>query len=446
MLAIGVAHFTHAERFLPAMPPWLWPSQHLFLIHLSGVFEIAGGLGLLAPATAPWGQLRRAAAWGLLALYVAVFPANIHMAVHPELFPDLAPWALWARLPFQLVFLAWAFRYTRAQPGRSNRQETLPLAQAANRGILDGAETFHPDDIDKHSTRVDRWATMSTSAAPTLDRVQDTAAWAAASRAVESSRADALFHDRLAGRFVGTDKEALLELCELVGGTWPVVARTVLIDRLVMDAVEEGVDAVLNLAAGYDTRPYRLVLPRSLVWVDVDHTDVIATRARMVDGENTSCAVERRAVDLADDVARSAFFAEMKERFRRLVVITEGLLYYLPADGALALGRELHALRPHRWIFDLHNAAVGEMIQKRSGGALRGTATMQFAPSEGAAVFEPLGWRIRSVSSSVRAAAGLGRLSWPMALLARLPAPKYGKPGWPWAGVCAAEVARPGCP
>jgi methyltransferase (TIGR00027 family) len=287
---------------------------------------------------------------------------------------------------------------------------------------------------------------MRTSAAPTLDRVQDTAAWAAASRAVESSREDALFHDGLAGRFIGANQDALLALCELAGGTWPVVARTVLIDRLLVDAVDEGADAVLNLAAGYDTRPYRLVFPRSLVWIDVDHADVIATRARVLEGENSSCEVERRVVDLADDAARSALFGEMKARFRRIVALTEGLLYYLPDEAALGLARALHALRPHRWIFDLHNAAVNERIRAKSGGALRGTATMQFAPAEGAAVFEPLGWQIRSVRSSVRAAAGLGRLSLPMALLARLPAPKYGNPGWPWAGVCAAEVARSGAP
>ena len=116
MLGIGVAHFTHAARFVPAMPPWLWPSHHLFLVHLSGVFEIAGGLGLLLPAIAPWANVRRAAAFGLMALYVAVFPANVQMALTPEAFPQAPAWALWARLPFQLLFLAWAWRYTRPVP------------------------------------------------------------------------------------------------------------------------------------------------------------------------------------------------------------------------------------------------------------------------------------------------------------------------------------------
>lgn len=114
MVGIGIAHFTHAQRFVPAMPPWLWPSQHLFLVHLSGVFEIAGGVGLLLPEREPWGRLRRATAFGLMALYVAVFPANVHMALTPEAFPQVPPWGLWARLPFQVMFLAWAFRYTRA--------------------------------------------------------------------------------------------------------------------------------------------------------------------------------------------------------------------------------------------------------------------------------------------------------------------------------------------
>jgi methyltransferase (TIGR00027 family) len=273
-----------------------------------------------------------------------------------------------------------------------------------------------------------------------LDRVQDTARWAAAARADESARDDALFHDRFARDFVGQDMNAMLELCRRIGGTWPIVARTVLIDRLLVEATARGADAVLNLAAGFDTRPYRLVLPRALVWIDVDHADVIEERTSRLERENASCAVEQRSLDLSDDSARGALFAEVGERFQRLIVLTEGLLYYLEDQAALGLASELHALRPECWIFDLHNEAVRKMIRKRSGDALRGTAEMRFTPPEGARVFEPLGWKIRSVSSSAKTAGSLGRLPFMMSLLVRLPSPTYGKPGWPWAGVCAAQV------
>ena len=112
MLAMGVLHFTHASTFSSVVPDYL-PAP-LLLVHLSGVCEIALGLGLLFEPT------RVLAAWGLFALYIAVFPANVHMALHPDLpiagIPTglrLSPLALWLRLPVQLVFLYWAYRYTR---------------------------------------------------------------------------------------------------------------------------------------------------------------------------------------------------------------------------------------------------------------------------------------------------------------------------------------------
>lgn len=101
----GVSHFTNPAFFVAIMPPYL--PAHLELVYLSGVFEILGGLGVLVPAT------RRLAGYGLLALLVAVYPANIHMAMNPSQFPDLAAAALYARLPMQLVFAAivwWATR------------------------------------------------------------------------------------------------------------------------------------------------------------------------------------------------------------------------------------------------------------------------------------------------------------------------------------------------
>jgi uncharacterized membrane protein len=103
MVAAGANHFLSPATYVAMMPAVLpWP---LALVHASGVAEIAGGLGLLVPRT------RRAAAWGLIALFVAVFPANVNMAVNelPLGTTTVPAWALWARLPLQLVFIAWAY-------------------------------------------------------------------------------------------------------------------------------------------------------------------------------------------------------------------------------------------------------------------------------------------------------------------------------------------------
>ena len=101
----GLNHFINPAFYLKIMPPYLpW---HLFLVYLSGLFEIALGVLLFVPA------LTRVAAWGLIALLVAVFPANIQMAVNPQLYSDINPTALWLRLPLQAVLVAWAYWYTR---------------------------------------------------------------------------------------------------------------------------------------------------------------------------------------------------------------------------------------------------------------------------------------------------------------------------------------------
>jgi uncharacterized membrane protein len=97
------------------MPPVL--PAHLELFYLSGVFEILGGIGVLVP------RVRSAAGWGLIALLVAIFPANVHMALNPESFADIAPAALYARLPFQVLFVVWAWWAPRpdAPPRRAAR-------------------------------------------------------------------------------------------------------------------------------------------------------------------------------------------------------------------------------------------------------------------------------------------------------------------------------------
>lgn len=109
MVAQGANHFVNPDPFVAMMPAELPSSWHLALVYISGVAEIAGGLGLILPAT------RKAAAWGLILLLLAVFPANVNMALNdiPLGGRDLPTWALWGRLPFQILFIAWAYWYTR---------------------------------------------------------------------------------------------------------------------------------------------------------------------------------------------------------------------------------------------------------------------------------------------------------------------------------------------
>ena len=97
----GANHFVNPDFYMRMMPPFL-PAP-LFLIRLSGVFQIALGVLLLVP------RFSRPAAYGLIALLIAVFPANIYMATNPHLFAEFSPAALYARLPFQILLIAWAF-------------------------------------------------------------------------------------------------------------------------------------------------------------------------------------------------------------------------------------------------------------------------------------------------------------------------------------------------
>ena len=106
-MAAGINHFWHTTFYVAMMPPYL--PQHLALVYLSGAAEISLGALLLFSR---WQVL---AGWGLIALSVAVFPANVHMALHPELFTQFTPTGLWLRLPLQGVVLAWAWYYTRRQ-------------------------------------------------------------------------------------------------------------------------------------------------------------------------------------------------------------------------------------------------------------------------------------------------------------------------------------------
>ena len=113
----GINHFLNPALYLKMMPDYL--PAHQFLVDLSGVLESVLGILLLVP------RFTRLAAWGLILLLIAVFPANVNMALNPTLFPEVPPLAAWVRLPLQLVLIAWAYWYTRPVPVPHNATERL---------------------------------------------------------------------------------------------------------------------------------------------------------------------------------------------------------------------------------------------------------------------------------------------------------------------------------
>lgn len=107
IIVVGITHFTHTDQFAKIVPSEF--PHPVALVYISGVFEILGGIGLLIP------YISVAAAWGLIALFIAVFPANINQAVHSIPIDGIPhhPLLYWFRLPFQALLIAWAWWYTR---------------------------------------------------------------------------------------------------------------------------------------------------------------------------------------------------------------------------------------------------------------------------------------------------------------------------------------------
>lgn len=282
-----------------------------------------------------------------------------------------------------------------------------------------------------------------TSEADDLRNISDTALWVAIYRAVESERPDALFHDPFARRLAGGRGERIAETMAFANRhAWSFVARTVVFDRFIEDSLARGADMVLNLAAGLDTRPYRMELPANLPWIEVDLPDLLAYKTAVLANETARCRLERVALDLASVAARRDLFRSLSQEATRVLVITEGLVVYLSDRENVSLAEDLAGTPTfHRWALDMVSPALLHRVQKTSGlrNLEQAGAPLKFAPEEGPAFFECHGWTLVDVQSMLQTAARLNRLSFVMREIARLPDSKGRSPRSPWGGVCLFE-------
>jgi len=229
-----------------------------------------------------------------------------------------------------------------------------------------------------------------------LRSVSDTALLVAYHRAMETKRPDALFHDEFAVRVTGGRGEEIARTLPYARRmAWTTIVRTVVVDELLTRLLGRGADTVINLAAGLDARPYRLPLPPSLRWIEVDLPDMIREKTEALEAEVPRCRVERIALDLSQTGPRRELLARLGAASGNAVVLTEGLLVYLEAGVVGELADDLHAVAGFRhWVIDLATPMIRKRVNRWWGKRLqRANTKYQFAPEEGTRFFKPHGWR-----------------------------------------------------
>jgi methyltransferase (TIGR00027 family) len=237
-----------------------------------------------------------------------------------------------------------------------------------------------------------------------IQDVTDTAFMVATYRAMESERPDALFHDPLARKLAGERGEKIVASMSAGLRRWPtamrprimvwmMAIRTRIIDDFITCAIARGADAILNLGAGLDTRPYRMDLPPSLAWIEVDYPRTIEFKDSRLGDETPRCQLERVKLDLADLPARARLFAELGSRFKNVLVLTEGVVPYLSNADAARLADDLRSQPTFtRWIVDYFSAEAVRLRKRAAIQRQMRNAPLLFEPTDFFGFFKQHGW------------------------------------------------------
>ncbi|MBA3665062.1 MAG: class I SAM-dependent methyltransferase [Bacteroidetes bacterium] len=262
-----------------------------------------------------------------------------------------------------------------------------------------------------------------------INDVSDTALWVAYYRAKESRKPNALFKDPLAelvmgerGRQIAEDMKNNSRFSE-----WTVIMRTVIIDNFIVQMIAEGIDTVLNLGAGLDTRPYRMQLPSSLKWIEADYPNIIDQKNKVLQSHRPCCHLVREKVDLANDVERTHFLNKIASESKNILVLTEGVVVYLSEKQTSALAADLRKSPSFKyWIVEYISPHVYPHLQTKGRKAKMQNAPFRFFPKDWLAFFKSNGFEPKETRYFGEEGVKFGR-SMPLpriALLFRFLAPK----------------------
>ena len=280
-------------------------------------------------------------------------------------------------------------------------------------------------------------AQTSSTGTSLIRNISDTALWVAVYRARETERPDALFRDPFARRLAGERGEAIAKSMQFSeANAWSYVSRTLRVDEIVNARIKDGADMVINLAAGLDARPYRMELPSSLQWIEVDLPVMIDYKEEVLQGEKPRCSLERIRLDLSNTAARRELFHRLSVKAKKVLVVTEGLLVYLDREEVLGLGNDLAAQANFAdWVVELVSPGLLKMLQKRLA-TLQAESPLKFAPTEGPDFFTLCGWKPVEVYPLLKTPAIRRRLPWYARLIARLPMNNGRQGKRLWGAIC----------
>lgn len=231
-----------------------------------------------------------------------------------------------------------------------------------------------------------------------VENVSDTAFWVAHYRGVETERPDALFRDPLATVLSGERGKRIAEAMPRPFITaWVISVRTRIIDEFIRGAIANGVDTVLNLGAGLDTRPYRMDLPPTLNWIEDDYAAMIDYKESLLARETPRFKLARVKADLAKPAERREVLRSANAQSRKMLILTEGVIPYLTNEDVGALADELRALdHAAYWIVDFFSPELLKQREKWLAARLK-HAPFKFNPGDWFGFFEQHGWKSRDV-------------------------------------------------